>query len=506
MRKWFLILLPPVFLLIYVFANYILSSVEQKTAKTFQSESAELEKINYQINSEPLLPKKPFTKSQSTRPIRKKNLEEYTNTSDTQPVRLSSQGLLNVSNLQNSESSQEDPTKQNSTHKLKTRQNLPLVNTTQFIESPSPIQNFSIQFLNEQVLTPGLHIDNIPVGGLSALSYDPENRVFFALSDDKGKSHKNGNIYFPRFYEMKLQRTGEKYSFELTKQTALLNKNNQHIQGGIDPEGIVFLDDDTIFISSEGEQEQTSTQKIPPALFIYNIDGQLKAESSIEGVFWDYNKVGSYGVKKNKGFEALTVDTDNNQLWMATEESLHQDDLLGPADSQAVTNREYIRFNQIDLSTMRIKAQYIYPIQSDIEQGTLSGSNGVTDFLSVGDSRLIVLERAYLKQPIASSNIKQNATLIQLFLADCSRASNVAAYQALQGNQFVMCGKSQITGDLSRFINGYVDNIEGIAKGPPVPPGPGVSPGEFVLVLVSDNNFSPEQQNQFLFFRYKPNF
>ena len=503
MRKWFLILLPPVFLLIYVFANYILSSVEQKTAKTFHSESSELEKINYQINNQPLSSRDPLTKSPSTKPIKKRSPEEYTNTSNTQPARLSSQGLLSGANLQNQESLLEDNTQQNPVQKAEIRQNLPLVNTTQFIESPSPIQNFSIQFLNAQVLTPGLHIDNIPVGGLSALSYDPENRVFFALSDDKGHPHNNGNSYFPRFYEMKLQRTGEKYSFELTKQTALLNKNNQHIQG-IDPEGIVFLNNNTIFISSEGEQ--TSIRTIPPALFIYNIEGQLQSERPVEGMFWDYDKVGSYGVKENKGFEALTLDTDNNQLWMATEESLHQDDLLGPADSQAVTNREYIRFNQIDLSTMRIKAQYIYPIQSDMEQGTLSGNNGVTDFLSVGDSRLIVLERAYLEQPNAPSNIKQNASLIQLFLADCSGASNVAAYQALQGNQFVMCGKSQIIGDLSKFINGYVDNIEGIAKGPPVPPGPGVSPGEFMLVLVSDNNFLPKQQNQFLFFRYKPNF
>lgn len=495
MRKWFLIVLPPAFLLIYVFANYILSSVEQSTAKTFQSESAELEQINDQINNQPSLSKNPFIKSPPTRPIKRRESKEYTRTSNDRPVRLSSQGLLGAPTLQNQELSQEDNTDQNPTQKMKTQESLPFINTTQFIESPPPRQNFSISFINAQTLPPDAHIQDIPIGGLSALSYDPERKLFFALSDDKGQR------YPSRFYEIELlSENPNKYNLEFKKHIPLLNENNQPMQR-IDPEGIVFLDNNTIFISSEGAQ--TSTLTIPPALFTYNIDGQLQSEKSLEGgMFWDYNQVGSYGVKENKGFEALTVDTDNNQLWMATEKSLHQDDPIESENSnpQEITNREYIRFNQIDLNTMRIRAQYIYPIQSYIEQDTLSGNNGVTDFLSLGDSRFIVLERAYLRQPNAPTNVKQNANLVRLFLADCSQANNVAGYQALQGNQFVMCGKSQIIGDLSNFINGYVDNIEGIAKVPETPPG------QFVLVLVSDNNFSPEQQNQFLFFRYKPNF
>ena len=500
MRKWFLIVLPPVFLLIYVFANYILSSVEQRAANTFQSESSELEQINDQINNQLFLSKDSFIKSQPTRPIRKRKSKEYTKTSNTQPVRLSSQGLLNEPTLQDQELLQEDNTKQDSVQKVEIQQSLPSISTTRFIESPPPRQNFSIKFVNTQILEPGAQLHDIPVGGLSALSYDPNTQTFFALSDDKGQPHENGQRYPPRFYEMELnpENTGG-YSFKFKKHTFLLNRNNQQMQG-IDPEGMVFLSPDKIFISSEGAQ--TSTLKIPPALFMYNIDGQLQLERAVEGMFWDYNQVGSYGVKENKGFEALTADADNNQLWMATEKSLHQDDPVNPEapNSQSTTNREYIRFNQIDLNTMRVRAQYIYPIQSHLEQGTLSGNNGVTDFLSLGGNRFIVMERAYLRQPNAPTNIKQDANLVRLFLADCSQANNVARYQALQGNQFVMCGKNQIIGDLSNTVKGYVDNIEGIAKGPEV------TPGQFVLVLVSDNNFQTSQKNQFLFFHYKPDF
>ena len=493
MRKWFFIVLPLIFLLIYIFANYMFSSVKENTAKTFQSESNQLELYNNQINKKSPPPKNSLIKSLSSRFTKKPN--KYIQTSN-QVAHNYPEESSATSKIQTQESLEPNPTPPPS---QKTAvQQTPSVNPTTFISSPSPTQDFSIEFVNTQILNPGVH-QNIPIGGLSALSYNPNTETFFALSDDKGQPHTDGQSYPPRFYEMELQTENEIHNFELKKQIFLLSGNNQPIRG-IDPEGMAFLSPDKIFISSEGAQ--TSTLTIPPALFEYDINGQVKVANLLKGMFWDDQQLGSYGVKENKAFEALTVDVNNNQLWLATEKSLHQDDPIQSenANSQSV-NTEYIRFTQMDLDNMKINAQYVYPMQSYYEQDSLSGDNGVTDFLFLEDKRFIVIERAYLIQKNAPAGTKQDANLIRLFLADCSQANNVAIYPTLQrGSQFVTCGKTPIINDLSNTVNGYVDNIEGIAKGPEV------SPGQFVLVLASDNNFSSNQKNQFLFFHYKPDF
>ena len=496
MRKWFFIVLPPAFLLIYVFANYMLSSVKQSTAKTFQSDSFLSTPENDQIDNKPAVPNN--LDSIKALPLKpKKQAKKYTGIHNTnQPVNVNSQGLLRTSPIQNQELSQKENTKPPS-KKTDVQQIPSVMNTTTFIESPPPEQNFSIQFVSTQTLEPGRHLQNIPVGGLSALSYDSTTETFFALSDDKGQLHDNGQRYPPRFYEMKFD--VENYKLRFKKHTFLLSGNDQPMQG-IDPEGMVFLNPDKIFISSEGAQ--MSTLNTPPVLLGYNSNGQLRSNTILSGVFWpnNYNQLGSYGVKENKSFEALTVDVENNQLWLATEKSLHQDDLMEPEGDNPQPNTEYIRFTQLALDNMRMNAQYIYPLQSYFEQGALSGENGVTDFLFLDGKRFIVIERAYLRHRDAPANTKQNANLVQLFLADCSQANDVSRYQALQGNQFVTCGKKPIISDLSEVVNGHVDNIEGIAKGPEM------AHGQFVLVLVSDNNFSSDQKTQFLFFHYKPNF
>ena len=497
MRKWFFIVLPPVFLLIYVFANYMLSSVKQSTAKTFRSDSFLSTPENDQIDNKLAVPNN-LDSIKALPPKPKKQAKKYTGIHNTnQSINVDSQGLLRTSPIQNQELSQKENTKLPS-KKTDAQQTPSVINTT-FIASPPPEQNFSIQFVRTQTLEPGKHLQNIPVGGLSALSYDSTTETFFALSDDKGNLHDNGQRYPPRFYEMKLD-TREDYRLTFKKQTFLLSGNDQRMQG-IDPEGMVFLSPDKIFISSEGAQ--TSTLTIPPALFGYNINGQINSNRILSGVFWPNNneQLGSYGVKENKSFEALTVDLENNQLWLATEKSLHQDDPIEPESDKPQPNTEYIRFTQLALDNMRMSAQYIYPLQSYFEQGALSGENGVTDFLFLQGKRFIVIERAYLRHRDAPANTKQNANLVQLFLADCSQANDVSRYQTLQGNQqFVTCGKKPIISDLSEVVKGHVDNIEGIAKGPEV------APGQFVLVLVSDNNFSSDQKTQFLFFHYKPNF
>jgi len=58
-----------------------------------------------------------------------------------------------------------------------------------------------LRFINEQVLQHDQQFQGIPVGGLSALSYDPQRDTFLALSDDKAICISHAGLLHPIRYE-----------------------------------------------------------------------------------------------------------------------------------------------------------------------------------------------------------------------------------------------------------------------------------------------------------------
>ena len=357
-----------------------------------------------------------------------------------------------------------------------------------FIPGTPPIVFFSLDFVNEQVLEHHLQFKGVPVGGLSALSYSEENDSFVALSDDKGKEGP------PRFYKLdlnkKTERGGTKYEMVLRDQVFLHNVEGQGF-GPIDPEGIAFFKPDQIFVISEGAQLPHLI--VPPTVFLFNSNGKRLASWQTPGMYWpeDLSQLGKWGVKENKAFEALSIDHTYDQLWIATESALHQD----AQEAEDMKGKQYVRLSRFDIRRESMMDQFIYQMESDITVNNFTGSNGLTDFLYLGDEKLIVIERAYLKDNSVSGDRKTDANWVRLFLADCSKASDVSQYQELKQGRFVTCGKTQLA-DLSSILGNELDNIEGITIGPKI------SDGGYLLVLVSDNNFSPSQKTQFLYFHY----
>ena len=367
-----------------------------------------------------------------------------------------------------------------------------------FIAGTPPPVFFSLDFINEQVIKHNFQIEGVPVGGLSALSYNPETNVFIALSDVKtalseGKNEKGS----PRFYELKLVDKSEgrkrKYELEITKQVFLSNKKTGKLMP-IDPEGVALSKSNQMFISSEGAQLPELNIYAPPAVFMFNSKGEWLSSLPLPDMYWpdDPDRLEEWGVKENKAFEALSVDSAENQLWLSTESALNQDEQGGDDE-----NKQYVRISQFDIKTTRMNNQFLYQMDSDVEVNNLTGRNGLTDFFSLGGRQLLTVERTYLKDESVAGNRKTDANLVRLFLTDCSGADNVSEHQNLKKGQFVTCGK-RLLADLSSIIGDRVDNIEGITI------GPSVKEGGYLLVLVSDNNFNQAQKTQFLFFHYLP--
>ncbi len=486
MRKWFFVVLPVILAVTFVAVYYVMSSAEHSYLSTSANNVYKVDKVTEQKAN--LFSIKPTLENQRTTP------GEITQIGKTSLAKQTSHNFRAVGGPEILAISQDSKGGMRSDDmSSSTVLNLPFSDMDEdsskavFIAGVSPVISFSLKFVNEQILPHNFSLNGAPVGGLSALSYDPEKNVFIALSDDKGTKAP------PRFYEMKLniREQGKQYELQMIKQTFLRNEKGQ-ILSQIDPEGIDFFKSDHIFISTEGAQ--MIDLLAPPALFMFDINGRLLFDWELPGMYWPDNRdqVGKWGVKKNKGFEALSVSQDKNLIYLATETSLHQD------DQDDRSNNQYIRVNRFDIETSKLVDQFIYPMDMNINIGNFSGSNGLTDFLSLEGGQMITVERAYLKDSSVSSDRKSDMTLVRLFLTDCASASNVSQHEELKAGRFITCGKSLLA-DLSSFLGTEeVDNIEGIAIGPEI------SERNYLLVLVSDNNFRKVQKTQFLFFHYSP--
>ena len=497
MRKWIVVVLPITFIATFLAIDYLVSSTEHsyltpKTSSHKLDESSEsLGDDSSNHSGENTVYKDTTSEAIREKKVKKTNISVFNSASV--PFNEEKKAAVRTSLY----SSSEVLSTVSNTHKYPSVLNLPVQKVASsgdkasFILGGPPALFFSMDFINEQVLNHNLQFKNIPVGGLSALSYDLEKDMFIALSDDKAKKGP------ARFYKMKLinKKVGDskKYELHLVDQVFLINKEGKRFVS-VDPEGVAFFKSDQIFISSEGAQMPELT--VSPNLFLFNLSGKWLSTWNLPEMYWpsDPDQIGKWGVKENKAFEALSVDRERNTLWLATEQALHQDD---QKNVKSENNKQYVRFSRFDIETQKVNAQFVYPMDADIEMNNLKGKNGLTDFFSLGEQQLIVVERAYLKADTTLSEKKLDANLVRLFLTDCSTAHNVLQHQSLNKGRFVTCGKTLLA-DLSSVFGDAVDNIEGITIGPEV------STGTYLLVLVSDNNFNPSQKTQFLFFHYSP--
>jgi hypothetical protein len=116
-------------------------------------------------------------------------------------------------------------------------------------------------------------------------------------------------------------------------------------------------------------------------------------------------------------------------------------------------------------------------------------TNGVSDIVTLGQDRFLVLERA--------SIYSDNNWKARIYLVDLHGATDVLGRDSLTAAsaQPVEPVRKTLVSDLSD-VPGLprVDNVEGITL------GPRLSDGRRTVVLVSDDNFAARQVTQFIAF------
>ena len=327
--------------------------------------------------------------------------------------------------------------------------------------------------------------NNTTIGGLSGIDYNKKNNLIYLISDDR--SEKNA----ARFYTAKLFFTQKGIdSLIFTSVTNLLQLNGKTYPSSKedrfktpDPESIRYnLKTGRLAWNSEGERilNQKDTVLINPAVSIIKVNGKYKSSFILPNNFKMQST--ENGPRRNN-FEGISFADKFKTLYVNIEEPLYED--APPAD--LADNNSFIRIIKFNTRKKKSIAQYAYkldPVAFKAIPENAFKINGVSEILSIGHNKLLVIERSFSTGKIACT--------IKIFIADLNNATDISLIPLMNNLNFTAAKKTLLLNMDKLGI--YIDNIEGVTFGPQLPNG------HKTLLFIADNNFNPLQKSQLLLF------
>jgi hypothetical protein len=344
----------------------------------------------------------------------------------------------------------------------------------------------AIKFLGEYDIPDNLIFQNTTVGGLSGIDYDAKNDQYYMICDDR--SDKNP----ARFYTARIFFTGKGIdSVQFTGVKSLLTAAGNVYPGSKqdpyhtpDPEAMRYdAVHKRLVWTSEGERiiRAIDTVLADPSVTIISTAGKY-----IDSFPLPVNlrmHATEKGPRQNGVLEGLTFANNYQTVFVSVEEPLYED---GPR-ADVLDNNAMIRIYKFDAATKQNLAQYAYrldPIANPANPPAGFKINGVPDILSIGNNKLLVLERSF------STGIA--ACTIKVFIADLRTATDVSTAVLKDNNNFTPVSKKLLLNMNELGI--YTDNIEGMTFGPLLPNG------HKTILFLADNNFSSAEKAQVFLF------
>jgi hypothetical protein len=349
----------------------------------------------------------------------------------------------------------------------------------------------SLKYLGQYEIPYNKIFKNTTVGGLSGIDYDPENKLYYLISDDR--SAKND----ARFYSAKIHFTVKGIdSVQLIDVKPLLqpdgkpypnSKQNPKITP--DPESIRYNQHTHDLIwSSEGERIVNAKDTIlqNPSIQVVGLDGKYKASYSIPSILEVSTK--EIGPRQNGTLEGLTFNNDFSTVYACMEEPLFQD---GPK-AEVEETKSFVRILTFDVHSKKCLKQYAYKLDKVAYPSTPSNAfkvNGISEILAVNTNQLLVIERSFSTGRLPCT--------VKVFLADISQAENITSTNSLIKDAPKKTATKKLILNMDE-LSMFIDNIEGLTFGPTLPNG------HKTLIFAADNNFQPFEKNQFLLFEVIP--
>ncbi|MEA5510461.1 esterase-like activity of phytase family protein [Crocosphaera sp. UHCC 0190] len=347
--------------------------------------------------------------------------------------------------------------------------------------------SLSLEFLGEYQL-PKQIFQETAVGGLSAITYNRQIDRFYALSDDRSQKAP------ARFYTLKIDiaptddKPGKIQAVTVEDVTFLKSPSEKtYAPQTIDPEGIALSPRGTVFISSEG----AINKDIAPLIGEFDLKtGQIQQQVPLPQKYLPAKQPDESprGVENNLGFEPLTISAtstlkdDPFRLFTATEASLKQDTADTPPVNIPVRLLHYVIS---PIGPPVLIAEHLY-LLDETPKGALA--NGLTELLALPqEGTLLSLERTF-------GLFGHGAKLFQVVNSSASETSNIESFK--EGIAGIKPLKKKLLLDLQE-LGIELDNLEGMTL------GPRLKDGSQTLILISDDNFSPEQVTQLLLFQLR---
>ncbi|MBD2559806.1 MULTISPECIES: esterase-like activity of phytase family protein [Nostoc] len=346
--------------------------------------------------------------------------------------------------------------------------------------STNAVEISSIEFIGEATLAKGLTFQKTEVGGLSGITYDAKNSLYYAISDDRGQKD-NARLYTLTIDLSKgsLQQ-GRVVPVSVT---TLLNENGQTFSPGeTDTEGIALTNKATVFISSEGDAAKLINPFIKE--FLLSSGREIATLPIPNKLFTD--KSGQQGIRNNLAFESLTITPDKKHLFTATENALIQDGVAAKPNIGSPC-----RILQYNLLNNQPEKEFLYQTEPVSPFLNLTGkfASGLPDLLALDNQgHFLSLERSFTGLGFAIS-------LFQISLEGSDDIHQIDSLLAVDSKNIKPVQKKLLL-DL-RTLDVLLDNIEGLTLGPKLPDG------QQSLILISDNNFNSLQRTQILAFKLK---
>jgi hypothetical protein len=336
-----------------------------------------------------------------------------------------------------------------------------------------------LRLIGTVTLPPGTTYGGTPVGGLSGIDYDPAQDLYLLISDDRS-THAPARVYTARLRYTATQLAPP----EFTGVHTLRHAGGRPFapparpEPGMDvpdPEAVRWRPATGHFLwTSEGD----FARGFGPQLRESRADGSTVRDIALPAACQPAPGAGPRG---NGTLEGLALMPGGRTAWLAMELPWRQD---GPPATPASPGAP-VRFTAIDVDSGQPLRQIAYqpdavPHARRVPVGPQM--NGVSEILADGPHHLLVLERAY------SAGVGVSARLYRI---DTREGQDTLALPALAA----ATAPKTLVADFAA-LGLAVDNLEGMAWGPPLPGG------GCVLVFVSDDNFNPAQVTQFIAVQY----
>lgn len=337
----------------------------------------------------------------------------------------------------------------------------------------------SLEFLDSYTL-PKQAIEDLPFGGISDLSYDRQQDLYYAVSDDRRS---------PRFYTMRLSVADGEEGIGIAT-AEVLAMTRLRISGGetygrqlLDPEDIALSPRRTLFISSEGVLSNQS----PPLIAEFDPQtGQELEQLPLPRRFLPQAEP-PQGIRDNFGFEALTIAAtstladDPFRLFTATESVLAQD--FDPDNPPKEIPLRWLHYVINSVGPPVLVSENLYPLDPAPAGTLLHGLSAMVALPREG--YFLTLERTFGLTGFQGK-------IFQTVNANATDTSRIASFRS--GTDTINPMRKQLLLDLED-LGIELDNLEGITLGPRLPDG---SPS---LIAISDDNFSEDKTSQILLFR-----